>query len=278
MRTILNNLNNTNPIGFFDSGVGGVTVFEQVKKLLPNENFIYFGDTKNMPYGEKTEAQLLEFADNIFRFLEGKKAKAVVMACNTTSAIVYEKLKNNYNFEIYPIIQSVANNLARLDIKRIGIFATPATINSHCYKKEIQKHNPHLDVIEIACPSWVKIVENGEEKTLNGKVAVEEKLTEMLVFSPERIVLGCTHYPYLMETLTAYAPESLFINPSKEFAQIIKNDLSQKGLLNQNTTKGTEKFYVSANPEKFKMASSMFYELNELPELALNTPYMSQLQ
>ena len=278
MRTILNNLNNTNPIGFFDSGVGGVTVFEQVKKLLPNENYIYFGDTKNMPYGEKTEAQLLEFADNIFRFLEEKNAKAVVMACNTTSAIVYEKLKNNYNFEIYPIIQSVANNLARLNIKRIGIFATPATINSHCYKKEIQKHNPHLDVVEIACPSWVKIVENGEEKTINGKVAVEEKLTEMLKFSPERIVLGCTHYPYLMETLTAYAPESLFINPSKEFAKIIKNDLSQKGLLNQNTTKGTEKFYVSANPEKFKMASSMFYELNELPELALNTPYMSQLQ
>ena len=84
---------NNSPIGFFDSGVGGVTVFEQVKKLLPDENYIYFGDTKNMPYGEKTETQLLEFADRIFKFLENQNAKAVVMACNTTSAVVYEQLR-----------------------------------------------------------------------------------------------------------------------------------------------------------------------------------------
>ena len=90
--------NNNRPIGFFDSGVGGLTVFEKVKKILPDENYIYYGDTKNMPYGEKTEAQLIAFADNIFKFFEEKNAKAVVMACNTTSAVTYEKLKNNYNF------------------------------------------------------------------------------------------------------------------------------------------------------------------------------------
>jgi len=277
LRTILNNLDNTRPIGFFDSGVGGVTVFEQVKKLLPHENYIYFGDTKNMPYGEKTELQLLEFADNIFNFFEQKNAKAVVMACNTTSAIVYEKLKNNYNFEIYPIIQSVAKKLANLDIKQIGIFATPATIHSHCYKKEIQKYNPHMNVIEISCPKWVKIVENGEEKTEQGKQFVEEKILEMLKYAPDKIVLGCTHYPYLRDILEEFAPSNTFINPSEEFAQIIKNDLTKKGLLNNNSA-GSEEFYVSANPEKFKMASSMFYPIKDLPKLALNTPYMSQLQ
>ena len=89
------------PIAFFDSGVGGLTVFSKVKKLLPNENYLYFGDTKNMPYGEKTEDELICFADRIFRFFEKQNAKAVVMACNTSSAVTYEKLKNNYNFKIW---------------------------------------------------------------------------------------------------------------------------------------------------------------------------------
>lgn len=269
MRTILNKLNN-NPIGFFDSGVGGVTVFEQVKKLLPNENYIYFGDTKNMPYGEKTEEQLLTFADNIFKFLEKKDVKAVVMACNTTSAIVYEKLKNNYAFEIYPIIQSAAKMLAELPVKRIGIFATPATINSHCYKKEIEKHNSDIEVVEIACPKWVKIVENKEENTDFALNAVKEKMDEMQKFNPEKIVLGCTHYPYLLKALSQFAPEDTFINPSVEFAKIIRNDLSQKRLLNTSESKKSEKFYVSANPEKFKESASMFYEVNEIPKIALD--------
>lgn len=269
MRTILHNLDKA-PIGFFDSGVGGVTVFEQVKRLLPDENYIYFGDTKNMPYGEKTPEQLLEFADNIFKFFEKNNAKAVVMACNTTSAIVYEKLKNNYNFEIFPIIQSVAKQLSELEVKRIGVFATPATINSHCYRSEIQKHNPNMEVVEIACPKWVKVVENGEEKTELGKFSVREKILEMLDFAPEKIVLGCTHYPYLIEVLENFAPRNLFINPSVEFAKIIRNDLAKKNLLNKSGLKGSEKFYVSANPEKFKMAASMFYKISELPELALS--------
>ena len=88
------------PLAFFDSGVGGLTVFDKVKKLLPNENCLYFGDTKNMPYGEKNEEQLIEFADNIFKFFEEKGAKAVIMACNTTSAVTYEKLKDKYKFKI----------------------------------------------------------------------------------------------------------------------------------------------------------------------------------
>lgn len=266
MRTILNSLNK-NPIGFFDSGVGGVTVFEQVKKLLPNEDYIYFGDTKNMPYGEKTEAQLLEFADNIFKFFEKQNAKAVVMACNTTSAIVYEKLKDRYNFKVYPIIQSVAKQFSELPIKRIGIFATPATINSHCYKKELLKHNKKMEVVEIACPEWVRIVEDGRENTEFGRQAVELKMKEMLMFNPEKIVLGCTHYPYLIDILQKFAPKKMFINPSEEFAKIIKGDLASKNLLNESQISGYEKFYVSANPEKFQKSASMFYEIKELPVL-----------
>ncbi len=258
---------NNSPIGFFDSGVGGVTVFEQVKKLLPDENYIYFGDTKNMPYGEKTETQLLEFADRIFKFLENQNAKAVIMACNTTSAVVYEKLKNNYDFEIYPIIQSVAKEIAKLPLKKIGVFATHATINTHCYKTEIQRYNPDMEVFEIACPGWVKIVENGEEQTNDAINAVMEKMDEMKKYNPEKIILGCTHYPYLLDILTQFAERESFINPSIEFAKIIKQDLKTKGLLNTTGGNSFEKFYVSKSPENFKKAASMFYQINEMPEL-----------
>lgn len=258
-----NTLNKTNnPIAFFDSGVGGLTVFEKVKKLLPHENYLYFGDTKNMPYGEKTEEQLIQFADNIFKFFERKKAKAVVIACNTSSAVAYEKLKNNYNFKIYPIIQSVCSTLARLDVKKLCVIATPATIKSHTYSKEIAKYNPNMQVIEIPAPNWVRIVEEHRINQPQSIEQVKEILEIAQSYSPDKIVLACTHYPYLMNILKKFMPEDKFIDPSVYFAQNIKNDLS---ILNDKFE--YEKFYVSADPENFKTASQLFYQLKELPEL-----------
>lgn len=258
-----NTLNKTNnPIAFFDSGVGGLTVFEKVKKLLPHENYLYFGDTKNMPYGEKTEEQLIQFADNIFKFFERKKAKAVVIACNTSSAVAYEKLKDNYNFKIYPIIQSVCSTLAKLDVKKLCIIATPATIKSHTYSREIAKYNPNMQVIEIPAPNWVRIVEEHRINQPQSIEQVKEILEIAQSYSPDKIVLACTHYPYLMNILKKFMPEDKFIDPSVYFAQNIKNDLA---VLNDKFE--YEKFYVSADPENFKTASQLFYNLKELPEL-----------
>lgn len=265
-KTILNNISNKNPIAFFDSGVGGLTVFEKVKKLMPDENFLYFGDTKNMPYGEKTEEQLLEFADKIFKFFESKNAKAVVMACNTTSAITYEKLKNNYNFKIYPIIQSVCSTLAQMQgVNRLGIIATPATINSHAYSKEIAKYNKDMKVFELSAPNWVRIVEEHRITQPQSIMQVEEILDIMQGFKPDKIVLACTHYPYLISVLKKFMPEETFLDPSLYFARNIKQDLTTSGLLNDKFE--YEKFYVSSNPQNFKTASEMFYKLNELPEI-----------
>ena len=135
--------------------MGGLTVYAKLKKLLPNENYIYFGDTKNMPYGEKTADELMNYAKTILEFFEQKHAKAVVMACNTTSSVIYDKIKDKYDFKIYPIVQSCAKIIADLDVKKVGIFATNATVKSNVYKKEIQKHNSKIEVIQIACPDWV---------------------------------------------------------------------------------------------------------------------------
>lgn len=254
-------------IAFLDSGVGGITVFEKLKKLLPNENYIYLGDLKNFPYGNKSYDELLEFTTKNFDFFKEQGVKAVVMACNTTSATVYEKLKDKYDsFRIYPIIQSTASVIAKLPIKKIGVFATEATIKNGAYARELKKHNPDLQVFEIACPSWVKIV---EEKLQNEPASIEQVkfyLDKMLENNPDKIILGCTHYPYLLEVLEKFAPRELFIDPSEYFAQFIKADLEANNLLSKNR-EGSEKFLVSANPESFKEASALFYALKELPEI-----------
>ena len=254
------------PIAFFDSGVGGLTVFAKVKKLLPKENYLYFGDTKNMPYGEKSEKQLIEFADRIFKFFEKQNAKAVVMACNTTSAITYEKLKDNYNFKIYPIIQTVCSTLAGLDgVKSLGVIATPATINSHAYSKGIAKYNKDMKVYELAAPNWVRIVEEHRIHQPQSIEQIKEILEVMKENNPDKIVLACTHYPYLLDVLKKFLPEDKYIDPAIFFAQSIKNDLEKNNLLGKEPT--YERFYVSSDPENFKIASELFYKLDTLPEL-----------
>ena len=141
MRT-LNKFNNNSPIAFFDSGVGGLTVLNKVKAILPNESCVYYGDTLHMPYGEKTKEQLLDYSDKIFRFFESIGCKAVVMACNTTSSVIYNDVKDKYNFKLFPIVQSVSEMLAELPISRLGIFATRATIISEAYQNEISAQFP----------------------------------------------------------------------------------------------------------------------------------------
>ena len=243
-----------------------MTVYAKVKKLLPEENFLYFGDTKNMPYGEKTEEQLLTFADKIFNFFEQKNAKAVVMACNTTSAITYEKLKNNYNFKIYPIIQSVCSTLANLSgVEKLGVIATPATINSHIYSREIAKYNKNMQIFELAAPNWVRIVEEHRINQPQSILQVKEIIDVMKEFNPDKIVLACTHYPYLLDVLKNFLPEEKFIDPSVYFAKNIKDDLTKLNLLNNKFE--YEKFFVSSEPENFKTAAKMFYTINELPQI-----------
>ncbi len=254
--------NSTAKIAFFDSGVGGLTVYKEVKKLLPNEDYLYFGDTVNMPYGEKTQEELIEIARKIFDFFAQRKVKAVVMACNTTSAMTYDVLKNDYDFKIYPIIQSVAKVISKLPIEHLGVFATPATINSHAYAREINKLNPSLKVTEISCPAWVRIVEENRLNQPQSLIQIKERVEEMLTHDPQKIVLGCTHYPYLKGIIKQFYPEENLIDPSKYFAEFIKEDLGA----NPNGS-GSEKFYVSSNPENFMAASKLFCDLTELPEL-----------
>ena len=258
-------MNKNKSIAVFDSGVGGLTVYEKLKTILPNENYIYFGDLKNSPYGQKSKAQLIEITSNIFNYFKSRDVKAVVMACNTTSANVYEEFKNSFDFKIYPIIQTCAKVISELPIKRLGVFATSATISSGAYKREINKHNENIEVFEMACPGWVQIVEENKQDDKKSIQLVKEVLERMFENNPDKIILGCTHYPFLLDVLSKFAPKEIFIDPSEFFAQYIKSDLETLDLLNSDG--GSEEFFVSANPKEFKNAAKMFYELEKEPNL-----------
>lgn len=258
-------MNKNKSIAVFDSGVGGLTVYNQLKTLLPNENYIYFGDLKNSPYGQKTKEQLLDITSCIFNYFASRDVKAVVMACNTTSANVYEEYKNSFDFKIYPIIQTCAKVISELPIHRLGVFATSATISSGAYKREINKYNKNTEVFEMACPGWVQIVEENKQNDEKSIQSIKENLDLMFKNNPEKIILGCTHYPFLLDVLSQFAPREMFIDPSEFFAQYIKFDLEKQRLLNSDG--GHEEFFVSANPKEFKTVAKMFYELENEPKL-----------
>ena len=242
-----------------------MTVYEKLKTILPNEDFIYFGDLKNCPYGQKSKEQLVDLTSEIFNYFQMQEVKAVVMACNTTSANVYDEYKNAFDYKLYPIIQTCAKVISEQPIKRLGVFATSATISSGAYKREISLHNPDIEVFEMACPGWVQIVEENKQDEDLSIAVVKENLDRMLQYNPDKIILGCTHYPFLLDVLTKFVSKDLFIDPSIYFAQYIKQDLEQYGLLNDNG--GQEEFLVSANPEEFRVAAKMFYNLKENPKL-----------
>ncbi len=256
-----------NIIGVFDSGVGGLTVFSKLIKKLPEENYVYYGDTQNIPYGNKTKEELINLTQNIFDFYSKKNAKAVVMACNTTSAITYDILKNNYDFLIYPVTQIAAKFVSSKGVKRIGVLSTEATAKSHAYKNAIQKENPEIEVIELACPGWVEIVENNTLSDLESIELIKINLLEMLKNEPEIIILGCTHYPFLKQQLIELTGKDIFLDPAESFVNYISDDLKEKNLLAQKRTIEPE-FFVSSNPAKFKEAAKLFYELDNIPTIA----------
>lgn len=255
---------NSAKIGFCDSGVGGLTVYSKFKTVLPKENCMFFGDLKNSPYGNKTQEQLIGYSRKVFDFFKSCGVKAVVMACNTTSAQTYPTIKNEYDFKIYPIIQSCAKILSGLKVEKLGVFATQSTIESGVYEKEIHKYNPEMTVFSQSCPEWVNIVEAHSQNQPDKVEIIKNDLDKMLKHNPEKIVLGCTHYPYLLDVLSEFAPREMFIDPAQFFVAFIKDDLAKEGLLNTVTDNGSEEFFVSANPENFKIASEMFYKVDSV--------------
>lgn len=255
---------NNKKIAFFDSGVGGLTVYAKFRNILHTEDCMYFGDLKHLPYGNKSKEELISYSRDIFNFFKSQNVKAVVMACNTSSAATYSTVSKEYDFKIYPIIQSCAQIIASQGFSRLGIFATEATIKSGVYESEIHKYDSKIKTFAQSCPQWVNIVESHSQNDDESINIIKSDLDKMMRNNPDKIILGCTHYPYLLDVLSRFVEKERFIDPAEYFVQYIKSDLEQLQLLNPQICVGSEEFFVSANVENFKLASQMFYDVKDV--------------
>ena len=248
-----------NYIGVLDSGVGGLSILIELKKILPKQNFLFFGDTKNMPYGTKTKEEIYGYTKNILNFFVKKGIKTAVFACNTTSAVAYEKLKEDFKNElkIFPLIQTCARgfveNLKSGDT--VAVMATKATVNSKKYNEVITEINPEINVFGIDCTGFVEIVENrlyNDPKSIN---LIKEKIEIIKKLNAKRIILGCTHYPYLLNIFKSFLSDCEYFNPAKYLSEVVKKEAKTF------EDKGEIEFFVSKNPEQFKLSAKTFFDI-----------------
>ncbi|ACX51630.1 glutamate racemase [Ammonifex degensii KC4] len=247
------------PIGLFDSGVGGLTVLAQIVRLLPHESIVYFADTLNLPYGDKTPAELIALGDRIIRFLLAQGVKCVVFACNTSSSISLEVLQQRYPVPMLGLLQAGA----RLALKssrrgRIGILATAATVKSGAYEKAIKDLCPQAQVFSQAAPRLVPLIESGEIDTPEAEAALREYLTPLKEAGIDTLIFGCTHYPFLAPLISSFmGPGVALVDPAVAVVEELKELLSQKGLLANSTP--FHRIFVSGDPESFDRLARRLY-------------------
>ncbi len=241
-------------IGVFDSGVGGLTVVREIMRQLPNENVIYFGDTARVPYGSKSKQTVLKYSKQIVRFLRTKNVKAIVFACNTASALALEEMREEIDIPVIGVVRPGAKMAATMSkTKSVGIIGTEGTIKSGIYTEYIRRLDPSITVVGKACPLFVPLVEEGLLEDRITHDMVDRYLSELKPYNVDALVLGCTHYPLLMNPIKRYMGERVtLVNPAYETAKGLKEILSDKGMLNDKKHNSTYEFYVSDGVDKFK--------------------------
>ena len=255
---------NTAPIGVFDSGVGGLTVVREIVRQLPNENIVYFGDTARVPYGSKSPNTIIRFSEQIIRFLKTKEVKAIVIACNTASALALDAVRNEFDVPIMGVIVPGARAAVEATENcKVGVIATDATVRSGMYTKIIQEMNPKIDVIEKACPLFVPLVEDGLKKHQVTQLMIEHYLESMKQSEIDAMILGCTHYPLLRSRIRAYMGENIqIVNPAYETALDLKRVLESENAVNDSGNLNKYEFYVSDAAEKFKQFANSILPYN----------------
>jgi glutamate racemase len=261
---------NTLPIGIFDSGVGGLTVYRALHNRLPNEHFVYLGDTARVPYGTKSLATVERYAIENSVFLASLGIKLLVVACNTASALALPKIRETIGIEVVGVIGPGARKAAKIADK-IGVIATEATVSSNAYVDSIKAAKNHAEVIQTACPLFVPLAEEGwllEPETCSIAKRYLQTINE---FNPQALVLGCTHYPILHEVIQQTVGENVILIDSGEAcAEEVEALLIDKNLSNPHKVEGKRRmcddldhFYVTDAAERFGRIAERF--LGEMP-------------
>lgn len=250
------NMDANAPIGVFDSGVGGLTVTREIMRNLPMEKIVYFGDTARVPYGSKSRETVIRYSRQIVRFLQGQGVKAIVVACNTASALALDTLEGELDIPLIGVVKPGAKAAAEVtEKKKVGVIATEATINSHLYRELIQEINRDITVVGKACPLFVPLVEEGWRKDAITRQVAQRYLKELKDQEIDTLILGCTHYPLLRGVIAQIMGEQVrLVNPAYETSQALKTLLEDQGLLNPGKVEEEfpYRFFVSDAAEKFK--------------------------
>lgn len=244
--------NEEKSIGIFDSGLGGLTILRAVKKLMPNENLIYFGDTAHVPYGSKSKETVTEYSLNIAKFLESKKVKLILVACNTASALALPVLKRHIKVPVLGVIEpGSACAAAATKNKNVLVLGTEATVKSKEYIKHIKRKDKKITVTQCACPLFVPIIEEGLAESDICKMAIKRYLTPLKANKADTVILGCTHYPVIKEEIAKmFGKNTVLVDSAEEIAKRAKQLLQKQKLL-KTKNKGKIQIYASDSPQRF---------------------------
>lgn len=243
-------------IGIFDSGVGGVSVLKKIIKLLPNENIIYFGDTKNVPYGGKTKEEIQKLSRRIVEFLILNNCKVIVIACNTASIAALEMFKAQCNIPVVGIIDAGVTAVSLKNYDEISILGTPFTVESGEHIKKIKKKNKKMKINTIACEELCPMIEGGWDSFENRYEVLAEYMSH-IPKSSKALLLACTHYPFIMDDIRKRF-EGDIIDPSEECARELFKVLKKEDILNSEKNKGKIEFYVTGDKDSFKSKAEKF--------------------
>ena len=259
----------TAPIGVFDSGVGGLTVVREMIRQLPNETIVYFGDTARVPYGSKSQKTIIRFSEQIIRFLKKKQVKAIVIACNTASALALDAVRDEFDVPILGVVIPGARAAVEATQNyKVGVVGTDATVQSGMYTKVIRGMNPGITVIEKACPLFVPLVEEGFKEHQVTQEIIDYYLDSMKKTDIDAMILGCTHYPLLRSKIRAYMGDKIqIVNPAYETAMDLKRLLEEQDMVNDGTKAphSSYEFFVSDAAEKFRQFANtvMPFDISE---------------
>ena len=269
------------PIGVFDSGYGGLTILNKFRELLPQYDYLYLGDNARTPYGSRSYEIVYEFTLQAVKKLFEMGCHLVILACNTASAKALKSIQENdlplldNSRRVLGVIRPTAESIGAItNTRHVGIVATQGTINSESYPLEIHKLFPDIQVTGEACPMWVPLVENNEYDSPGADYFVKKRINNLLRKDPQidTIILGCTHYPLLLNKILKYTPRNIKIIPQGDYvANSLKKYLKRHTDIELQCTKnGTCRFLTTESPEKFKDSATIFLHTNiEVEKISL---------
>ncbi|MDQ2084973.1 glutamate racemase [Herbivorax sp. ANBcel31] len=242
------------PIGVFDSGLGGLTVLNEINNLLSLESIVYFGDSGRAPYGTKSEETVIKYTFQDIRFLLNQDIKMIVVACNTASACSLKLVRNNFDIPVVEVVQpgAVAAVNATKN-KKVGVIGTVATIGSGVYEKAIKSLDPTIEVYSKACPMFVPLVEEGWWNNDIAYKIAQEYMKTLKEQDIDTLVLGCTHYPLLKNTISKVMGDGVkLINSALEVARVVKEVIDAKKIERDNMIAPVYRYYTSDSIKKFE--------------------------